>query len=177
MSTLTDTIKSMGKVKIGLMLAATVLLMGFFIMLSFRLSTQNMVPLFTGLALEDSSKIITELDKTGVPYELTASGSQIMVPSDRVLKLRMSMAEQGIPAGGAIVGYEIFDRPDTFGSSSYMMNINMMRALEGELARTIASLAGVDSARVHLVVPKRELFSRDKEKPSASVTIKMRGGY
>lgn len=177
MSTLTDTFKSMGKVKIGMMLAATAILMGFFIMLSFRLSTQNMVPLFTGLALEDSSKIIAELDKTGVPYELTAGGSQIMVPSDRVLKLRMSMAEQGIPAGGAIVGYEIFDRPDTFGSSSYTMNINMMRALEGELARTIASLAGVDSARVHLVVPKRELFTRDKEKPSASVTIKMRGGY
>ena len=141
-----------------------------------HMSSGGMSPLYTGLSLEDSSKIVAELEKSSTPYELVGNGSEVLVPSDRVLRLRMSMAEQGLPSGGSIVGYEIFDRSETFGSSNFVMNINMMRALEGELARTISSLSDIDSARVHLVMPKRELFTREKEKPSASVTIKMRGG-
>jgi flagellar M-ring protein FliF len=176
MATLADTMRGMGRIKIAIMLVATILMLGFFIMLALRMSAANLVPLYTNLSLADSSKIIAELEKAGVPFELTSNGSQIMVPADRVLRMRMSMAGQGLPSGGSIVGYEIFDREETFGSSSFVININMMRAMEGELARTIGSLSGVDTARVHLVMPKRELFTRDKEKPSASITIKMRGG-
>jgi flagellar M-ring protein FliF len=91
-----------------------------------------------------------------------------------VAKLRMSMAEAGLPHGGSI-GYEIFDKSDALGTSSLVQNINHVRALEGELARTIASLSPVYSARVHLVLPRRELFSRERQEPSASVVIKMRG--
>ena len=176
MSALGDTLKSMGKFKIGAMLAAIVMC-AVFVVMALHMSTGNMVPLYTNLSLEDSAKIVAELDKAATPYELVGNGTEIMVPSDRVLRLRMGMAEQGLPSGGSIVGYEIFDRSETFGSSNFVMNVNMLRALEGELSRTIASITDVDVARVHLVMPKRELFSRDKEKPSASVTIKMRGGH
>jgi flagellar M-ring protein FliF len=176
MEAVMNSMKDFGKLQIGLMVGVCLLLLGFFMMMAFRASSAGMAPLYTSLSMEDSAKIVAELDKTGVPYELSAGGAQISVPSDRVLRLRLSMAEQGIPSGGSVVGYEIFDRSENFGSSSFVMNINMLRALEGELARTISSLNGVDTARVHLVIPKRELFTRDKEKPSASVTIKMRSG-
>ncbi|MDE3060805.1 MAG: flagellar M-ring protein FliF [Pseudomonadota bacterium] len=176
MSTLTDSMRGMGKAKIGAMAAVGLVVFGFFMVMALRMSAGGMAPLYTGLSLEDSSKIVAELEKTGTPYELVGNGSEIMVPDDRVLRLRMNMAEEGLPSGGNIVGYEIFDRSETFGSSSLVMNINMVRALEGELSRTIESLNNVDSARVHLVMGNRQLFTRDREKPSASVTIKMRGG-
>lgn len=177
MDAVMDSVKGFSKARIGIMVGVAVLLLGVFMMMAFRMSSAGLSPLYTSLSLDDSSRIVAELEKTGVPYELVAGGTQIMVPTDRVLRLRMTMAEQGMPANGSVVGYEIFDRSESFGSSNFVMNINMMRALEGELARTIGALAGVETARVHLVMPKRELFTRDKEKPSASVTVKMRGGH
>jgi len=171
-----DSMKGLGNFRARILIAVAVVLLGFFMMMAFRISSAGMSPIYTGLSMEDSAKVVAELEKDGVPYEISAGGSQISVPSDRVLRLRLSMAEQGVPSGGSIVGYEIFDRSESFGSSNFVMNINMLRALEGELARTIASLNGVDTVRVHLVMPKRELFSREKEKPSASVAIKMRSG-
>jgi len=174
MSALGETMKGMGKAKIGAMAAVVVIMLALFMVLTLRMSTASMVPLYTGLSLEDSSKIVAELEKSGTPYELGANGTQVSVPAERVLRLRMNMAEAGLPSGGSIVGYEIFDRSETLGSSNFVMNVNMARALEGELARTIDSLTDVDSARVHLVMPKHELFTREKDKPSASVTIKMR---
>jgi flagellar M-ring protein FliF len=167
---------NMSRIKVGGIAGVAILMVSIFVLLTLRVTSAGMVPLYTNLSLEDSSKIVAELEKTSTPYELTASGSQIMVPSDRVLRLRMSMAEQGIPSGGSIVGYEIFDRSETLGSSNLVMNVNIVRALEGELSRTISSLAGVDTARVHLVLPKQEVFSRTKQESSASVTILMRGG-
>jgi flagellar M-ring protein FliF len=90
------------------------------------------------------------------------------------MKLRMSLAEQGLPQGGS-VGYEIFDKTDQFGPSQFVENINQLRALEGELERTIDSISMVQSARVHLVLPQRELFSRDRQDASASIVLKLRG--
>lgn len=176
MSTLTETVRGIGSTKIAAIAIVALLMVGSMMILTLRMSTSNLVPIYTGLDLQDSAKIVAELEKTGTPYELAANGTQVNVPADRVLRLRMSMAEAGLPSGGSIVGYEIFDRSDSFGSSNFVMSVNMMRALEGELARTIGSLTDVDSARVHLVMPKQELFSRDRNQPSASVTIKMRGG-
>ncbi len=176
MESVMGTMKGLGNLRMGLIVGAGVILLGFFMMMAFRMSSAGMSPIYTGLSMEDSAKIAAELDKSGVPYEISSGGSQISVPSDKVLRLRLSMAEQGIPSGGSVVGYEIFDRSESFGSSSFVLNVNMLRALEGELSRTIASLNGIDTVRVHLVIPKRELFTREKEKPSASVTVKMRGG-
>lgn len=172
-----DALKNMGNIKIFMMLIAASALVAFFVVLAMRMSTATMAPLYSGLSLEDSTKIVTELEKTDTPYQLAANGSVVLVPVDKVLRLRMTMAGQGIPSGGSIVGYEIFDRSDALGGSGMMLNVNIARALEGELSRTISSLTNIDTARVHLVMPRRELFSRDKDKPSASVTIKMRGTH
>ena len=97
-----------------------------------------------------------------------------MVPKDNVARLRMKLAESGLPKGGG-VGYEIFDKSDALGATTFVQNINHLRALEGELARTIRSLDRVQAARVHLVLPDRPLFSRDKIEPSASIVLKVRG--
>lgn len=176
MSTLTDGIRNLLSARtLMLLMAVGMVVAG--VILGLRGSTANMAPLYTGLSLEDSAKIVAELEKNGTPYELLGNGSEIMVPNDRVLRMRMNIAQIGLPAAGSVVGYEIFDRSDALSSSSLITNINMLRALEGELSRTIASIAYVDSARVHLVMPKHELFAREKDKPSASVTIKMRGGH
>ncbi len=96
------------------------------------------------------------------------------MPKDKVARLRMKLAESGLPKGGG-VGYEIFDKSDALGSTTFVQNINHLRALEGELARTIRSLDRVQAARVHLVLPDRPLFSRDKIEPSASIVLKVRG--
>jgi len=96
------------------------------------------------------------------------------VPKDRVARLRMKLAESGLPKGGG-VGYEIFDKTDSLGATTFVQNINHLRALEGELARTIRSIDRVQAARVHLVLPERPLFSRDKVDASASIVLKVRG--
>jgi flagellar M-ring protein FliF len=98
----------------------------------------------------------------------------VLVPKDRVAKLRMSFAEGGLPKGGG-VGYEIFDKSEALGTTSFVQNINNVRALEGELARTIRSLDRVQDARVHLVMPERPLFARDKVDATASIVLKVRG--
>ena len=91
-----------------------------------------------------------------------------MVPKDKVTRLRMKLAEGGLPKGGG-VGYEIFDKSDALGTTSFVQNINHLRALEGELARTIRAIDRVQAARVHLVLPERPLFSRETPEPSASI--------
>lgn len=147
----------------------------FFVFVMGRLSTPNMSLLFGGLASKDAGEIVAKLDAMRVPYELAGDGTQILVPVDQVLRLRMTLAEEGLPLGGS-VGYEIFDRGEAFGTTSLVQNVNMLRALEGEIGRTIASLSNVAGARVHLVVPRREVFSRNEVTPSASIAIKMKGG-
>jgi len=145
-----------------------------FYYLANKVDTPEMALLFSDLDLKDSGEIIQKLDGMSVPYELRAQGSQVLVPVDQVTKLRMALAEQGLPQGGS-VGYEIFDKTDNFGPSQFVENINQLRALEGELERTIASINLVQSARVHLVLPQRELFSHDRQEASASIVLKLRG--
>lgn len=150
-------------------------LIGFFIFIALQVGTPPMALLYGGLDLEDSSDIVTNLEGMGVSYEIAGNGTQIMVPETDVLRLRLTLAQEGLPTGGT-VGYEIFDRGDALGTTSFVQEINLVRALEGELARTIRVLDLVAGARVHLVLPKRELFQRDTRDPSASVILTMRGG-
>src|ERR1041384_6040006 len=97
-----------------------------------------------------------------------------MVPKDKVTRLRMKLAEGGLPKGGG-VGYEIFDKSDALGTTSFVQNINHLRALEGELARTLRAIHRTRPARVHLVLPERPLFSREAPEPSASIVVRVRG--
>lgn len=147
---------------------------GFFYYLANKVNAPEMGLLYSDLDLKDSGQIVQKLESLNIPYELRAQGSQILVPVDQATKLRMSMAEIGLPHGGS-VGYEIFDKTDQFGPSQFVENINQVRALEGELERTINSISLVSSARVHLVLPQRQLFSRDRQEASASIVLKVRG--
>ncbi len=167
-------VKSLGAARMAAMAAVTLTLIGFFSFLMIRMTTPQMVPLFTDLSLDDSASIIKDLDRQAIAYQIKNDGAIVLVPNDKVAQLRMKLAESGLPKGGG-VGYEIFDKSDALGSTTFVQNINHLRALEGELARTIRSLDRVQAARVHLVLPDRPLFSRDKIDPSASIVLKVRG--
>ncbi len=168
-----NTIRRLGPVKLLVLGGITIGLLAFFTFVVQRLTTPPMGLLFSELSPQDSGQIIARLDSVAVPYELRAGGTQIYVPQDQALRLRMSFAEQGMPRGGS-VGYEIFDRGDALGASNMINNLNMVRALEGELARTIGSLSPVAAARVHVVAARRDLFSRERQEPTASVVVKLR---
>jgi flagellar M-ring protein FliF len=171
---LVEFVKTLGASRIAAMGAVTIALIGFFAFLIMRVTTPQMTPLFTDLAYDDSAAIVKELDRQAVPYELRNEGNVVLVPKDRVARLRMSFAEGGLPKGGG-VGYEIFDKSEALGTTSFVQNINNVRALEGELSRTIRSLDRVQDARVHLVMPERPLFARDKAEATASIVLKVRG--
>jgi flagellar M-ring protein FliF len=175
MATVADSFKSLGKTQLGMLAGVGFLLLGFFAIIAIRVSAPSFTTMYSNLNMEDSGKIVAQLEQQGVPYQIRANGSEIAVPSDKMLRMRMSMAEQGLPSVGNVMGYEIFDKSDNFGTSQFVLNINAARALEGELSRTIGAFQQVESARVHLVMPKRELFSRDKQDPTASVALKLRG--
>lgn len=150
-------------------------LIAFFSYMTLQFTSQPMSLLYADLDMSDSSEILSKLEAMNIPYQLQGDGSTILVPQDQARRLRMSLAEQGIPAGGA-VGYEIFDKSEMLGQTSFAQNINQLRAMEGELARTIRSISTIVNARVHLVIPKRELFANDKkQEPTASIVIKTRG--
>ena len=160
--------------RLAMMGGIALALVGFFIFLLTRLGAPQMTLLYGELSTDDSSRIVSQLESMNVPFEIRQNGSQVYVPDNRVLRLRLNMAEQGLPSGGSI-GYEIFDSTDTLGTTNFMQNVNLVRALEGELARTIMSLDAVRSARVHVVMPRRQLFSRARQEPSASVVLSMGG--
>jgi flagellar M-ring protein FliF len=164
----------LGAARLTAMVAVTLTLIGFFSFLMVRMTTPQMVPLFTDLSLDDSAAIAKDLDRQAIVYDIKNNGAIILVPKDRVARLRMKLAESGLPKGGG-VGYEIFDKSDALGATSFIQNINKLRALEGELARTIRSIDRVEAARVHLVLPDRPLFSRDAIEASASIVLKVRG--
>jgi flagellar M-ring protein FliF len=169
-----DFVKSLGAARMAAMAAVTLALIGFFSFLMIQMTTPQMVPLFTDLSVEDSSSIVKDLERQAIPYEIRNDGAIVMAPKDKVARLRMKLAEGGLPKGGG-VGYEIFDKSDALGATSFIQNINHLRALEGELARTIRGIDRVQAARVHLVLPERPLFSRDKIDATASIVLKVRG--
>jgi flagellar M-ring protein FliF len=156
------------------MVAVTAALISFFAFVIMRVTTPQMTTLFTDLSVEDSSGVVKELERQAIPFELRNDGAAILVPKDKVTRLRMKLAEGGLPKGGG-VGYEIFDKSDALGTTSFVQNINHLRALEGELARTIHAIDRVQAARVHLVLPERPLFSRETPEPSASIVVRVRG--
>lgn len=171
-----QSLRGIGTTRLYSLIAVGVAVLGVLVFISLRFTSSVMAPLYSNVPVEDGAKIVAELEKQGIKYDLRANGTQIMVPADKVLKLRMDMAAQSLPSKGSIIGYEVFDKQESLGTPNFVYNVNLLRALEGELARTVATFEWVDTARVHLVMPKRELFSREKDKASASVVLKLRGG-
>jgi flagellar M-ring protein FliF len=174
LQSLVSFLKGLGASRLMAMVAVTAALIGFFAFVIMRVTTPQMTTLFTDLSLEDSSAVIKDLERQAIPYEIRNDGAVIMVPKDKVTRLRMKLAEGGLPKGGG-VGYEIFDKSDALGTTSFVQNINHLRALEGELARTIRAIDRVQAARVHLVLPERPLFARETPEPSASIVVRVRG--
>jgi flagellar M-ring protein FliF len=170
---LPEFIKAIGAARFGVMAGVAAALTAFFLYVAGVISEPAKSILFSGLESRDASAVTAKLDTMNVPYEVKGDGGTILVPADQVTKLRMSLAQDNLPAAG--VGYEIFDKSDAFGATAFVQNINRLRALEGELARSIQTIEGIESARVHLVVPERQIFSRDEQTPSASVVLKTRG--
>ena len=128
---------------------------------------------FKGLEAEDAGEVVASLKEKGYPYKLGDNGT-IMVPRSAVAEVRLAMAAEGLPKGGAI-GFELFDTA-SLGMSEFYQEVNYRRALEGELARTIASLDAVDQVRVHLVIPQQSLYVSQKVKPTASIMIRLAPG-
>jgi flagellar M-ring protein FliF len=151
-------------------------LIGFFAFLMARLSTPDMEVLYGNLAPGDAGAIVAELEAQNIAYRVTetAGVSRISVSGDQVARVRMALAQKGLPNSGTI-GNEIFDKDQGFGATNFIQNMNRLRALEGELTRTLTGLNKVGGARVHIVMPDREMFSRRRQEPSASVTLSLRG--
>lgn len=167
-------LKQLGPARLAAMGVVAALLIGFFAFIMMRVSEPRMTPLYTDLSFDDATQITNELESAAVPFEFRGGGTTILVPDDQVLRLRMTLAEQGLPTGGGI-GYEIFDKSNALGTTSFVQNMNHLRAMEGELARTIRSIRRIRSARVHLVIPERQLFERNRKDPTASIVLDVRG--
>ena len=134
-------------------------------------SQERMVPLYSRVEAEDAAKIVEKLTQAQVPHELAAGGTTILVPENQLYELRLQMASEGLPQGGS-VGFELFDK-NQFGATEFEQQVSLRRAMEGELARSIATVDGVDAARVHLVMPKSSVFISKKEEASASVVVRL----
>ncbi len=168
-------LKNLGPARLAAMAGVAVGLIAFIIFFATRFSSSPMEQLYGDLSATDSREIIKQLELSGIPFTTADNNAQILIPGEQVTSVRMQMAELGLPSGGS-VGYEVFDSMDALGATNFIQNINLVRALEGELARTIKSVEGVQNARVHLVMPTREMFTRETQEPTASVYIKMRSG-
>lgn len=129
--------------------------------------------LYSDLAPQDAQAVVESLKEKGVPYRLAAGGTTVEVPQERLYELRLELAGAGLPQSGS-VGFELFDRT-SFSASDLQNNVNLQRALQGELERSITTLDEISSARVHLALPEERLFTESQERPSASVVVGLRG--
>lgn len=175
MNSFLDTLRQLGPARLLMMSAIVLGLLVFFVFISLRVSSPDMKLLYADLSVTDSGAVAAKLEELQIPYDMSSDGSRISVPGDDVGRARMLLAEEGLPNGGSM-GYEIFDKQSAFGTTNLVQNINQVRALEGELARTISEMDNVRSARVHIVLPERELFRRENREASASVFINIPAG-
>lgn len=172
MEGLKSLVGTIGGRRLAAMGVVAAVLLGGLIMLSSQINRPSMGLLYTDLEPAAAQAITERLTAINVPFELSADGSAVLAPQRDLARLRMELA--GEQLGGA-VGYELLDQQSALGASSFLQNVNHIRAIEGELARSIQSLQAVQTARVHLVMPQRELFERETRKPSASITLRTRG--
>ena len=171
MGGLIELITRLGPARVAAIAGTGLLVMGFFVFMMFRVTTPTLTLLYGDLEADSARTMAEKLADQRVQFELRNGNTEIWVPEDQVSELRLSLAGDGL--GGSVLGYEIFDRDSALGQSNLVQEVNRLRALEGELARTISGLSQVRSARVHIVLPRRELFTRDKQSPTASVAIRM----
>lgn len=168
-----DFILKAGPTRLFAALGIAAVVAALFFTLIVRMGGEEKSLLFADVDMREASQMTAKLEAANIPYEVRGDGSSIFVARSKVAEARMMLSADGLPSRGSI-GYEIFDQPDALGQTQFQQNINRLRALEGELARTIASLDGIASARVHLVLPERQLFQRETEQASASIVLHLR---
>lgn len=171
-----QSIKNLSPGRLASISAILIFLISFFVYIATQMSSSEYAVLYTDLELGDAKQIVARLETSNIKYKLAKNGTEVLVPVEQVNQMRVDTAELALSSKGANVGYEIFDNTDALGSTNFVQNVNLIRALEGELSRTIRSVDNIKAARVHLVLPKREMFSREEQSPSASVVIKSVNG-
>jgi flagellar M-ring protein FliF len=174
MTALLAGLRALGPVRLGALALVAALSLGLVGLLALRDGSAPMALLYGDLELREAGQVMEALDRARIPHQTDPAGTRILVPGDQVARARMLLAKDGLPSGGSI-GYELFDRADGLTASAFQQAISQSRAMEGELARTIRTLQGVRAARVHLVLPRREPFARDRQEAQASVLITMAG--
>jgi flagellar M-ring protein FliF len=168
-------LKSAGPAKLAAAFAVTALVAAALFMIMFRMGTEEQALLYSDLSAKDAAAVSEGLTTANVDFKLSPDGSSIFVPRSKVAEARMLLASEGLPGQGSI-GYEIFDKQNALGATSFVQNVNKLRALEGELARSIDSLDTVRNSRVHLVIPEKALFQTNAEPPTASIVVGLERG-
>ena len=175
MAALLEGFKALG---IGRLIAMAAVAGAMLLMLAFLAlrggNGERMALLYADMDLREAAQVADVLERSHIPHEAGPDGTRISVPASQVPQARLLLAKEGLPSGGSI-GYEIFDRGDGLTASQFQQAISQTRALEGELARSVRMISGVRGARVHLVLPKREPFARDRVEAQASVVLTMAG--
>jgi flagellar M-ring protein FliF len=167
-------LRALGPARLAALAGVGATVLGLLVWLTLRASSPPMALLYGELEQRDAAGVVAALERARIPHVIAGGGTQILVPEEQVPRVRLQLAREGLPAGGS-VGYELFDRGESLTTTPFQQDINRLRALEGELSRTIRGLAGVRAARVHLVLPHREPFSRERGEAQASVVLTMQG--
>jgi len=169
-----DNLRSLGPKRLAMMGGAAAIVVAVILTASIWLNRPAYETLYVGLDRADVGQIGMVLSESGIRYDVSSDGTAVMVPTGRTGQARMLLAERGLPTSSN-AGYELFDNVGSFGLTSFMQEVTRVRALEGEIARTIQSIAGIKSARVHIVMPERASFRREEQAPTASVVVRAGG--
>jgi flagellar M-ring protein FliF len=172
--TIIENLKGFGTKRLALMGAMAAVIMATIVVGSIYLNRPAYETLYVGLERQDVSQIGMVLGEAGIAFDVGSDGTSVLVASGNTARARMLLAEKGLP-NSANAGYELFDNVGSLGLTSFMQQITRVRALEGEIARSIQSLAGIKAARVHIVMSERANFRREEQQPSASVVIRYAG--
>lgn len=169
-----STLSRIGPMRLAALLGITAGITLALVLMAANMGKAEKALLYNNLDLKEAGQISQELDRMGIDYDLRGGGTAIFVDRSKVETAKMALAEENLPTSGSI-GYDVFDRTSSMGQTAFTQNINKLRALQGELERTISSLDGVSAARVLLVLPERQLFQTETQSAKASVTIKLNG--
>lgn len=171
MANLLQNLMALGPRRLVMLGAIAVAVLASVGIIAYSVSRPSMGVLYAGLDDAEAGRILAQLQTMDVPHEVGREGGAIRVPADAIPRIRMQLAQQGLPSAGG-VGYELFDSQGALGLTSFMQKVNKLRATEGELVRTIQTLNGVKSARVHLSVPDSDSFQPNATAPAASVVVR-----
>ncbi len=169
-------LQKVGRVRVILIGLGFCILAGALLFYSLVGGKDRMVILYSELSRDNSEAILHRLDQENITYDIVQDGKVIRVDQSNVYKVRALLAKEGLPTFGSVVGYEIFDKEESLGTTNFLQNVKSVRAKQGELSRTIQAFENILKARVHLAIPQRELFSKENHRPTASVMLTLKPG-